>query len=329
MPIAAAPVIGSMAIKGIFKGGGLLSGLGSTAGKLKEVQQRSKSTTTEMQRMTKGAHQVRNALALIGVGGFSALLMTTPQLAGSLAKIKNNMMLIAWSVGKHLKPALEAVNTILTGIRTGDWSTVIQGVKDLGAAVGTILLGAWEKVKTAIYDALMSNKYLADFTTWIESLITAWNDGDLVGVIKIALLEPFQWLWDNGKTLFDDIVRWGKWCADELIKAFDPSKLPLIGPMIGFTQRLIDREMTGGWSQGTYGEGQVGIGSVPRTGMYKLHAGETVTMKGSTQSGGSGSSNITVDFSGANISLGGGVQLDEFANAISMKIAERQQSLSY
>jgi len=48
------PIVGSLAIRGVFKAGGLLSGLGSTSGKLKEVQQRSKSTTTEMKRMTKG-----------------------------------------------------------------------------------------------------------------------------------------------------------------------------------------------------------------------------------------------------------------------------------
>ena len=92
------PIIGSMAVKGVFQAGSLLSGLGSMGGKLKEVQQRSKSTTTEMKRMTKGAHTLRNALAAIGIGGFTALLLATPQLAGALAKIKYEMMRIAWSV---------------------------------------------------------------------------------------------------------------------------------------------------------------------------------------------------------------------------------------
>ena len=38
--------IGSMAVKAVFNGGGLLSGLAKTGDKLKEVSQRSKSTTT-------------------------------------------------------------------------------------------------------------------------------------------------------------------------------------------------------------------------------------------------------------------------------------------
>ncbi len=75
------------------------------------------------------------------------------------------------------------------------------------------------------------------------------------------------------------------------------------------------------------GSWQVG-GHVPRDGLYRMHAGETVTMKGSTPSGG-GSSNITVDFSGANINLSGGIDLDRFSEAISMKIAEKQQSITY
>ena len=321
------PIIGSMAVKGVFQAGSLLSGLGSTSGKLKEVQQRSKSTSTEMKRMTGQANMLKGALAAIGVAGFSALLMTTPQLAGALAKIKYEMQMIAWSIGKHLKPVLDSVSTILRGIRTGDWSVVIQGVKDLAEAVGTILIGAWEKVKTVVYDALMSNKYIADFITWIESLKTAWNEGDLGGLIKTALIEPFQWLWDNGKTLFDDIVRWAKWAAGEIAGSIGPAirQLPVIGPMIGVAEAGI------GFAERMHERGgrQVG-GMIGQTGMYKMHAGETVTMAGSTPSGGvGGTTDITVDFSGANINLASGIQLDQFADAISKKIAERQQLLTY
>ena len=82
------PVIGSMAVKGVFRAGGLLTGLGNTIGKLKETQMNSKSTSTEMKRMTGQSHLLAKALGLIGVTGFTALLMQTPQLAGALAKIK-------------------------------------------------------------------------------------------------------------------------------------------------------------------------------------------------------------------------------------------------
>ena len=91
-------MVGSMAIKGVFKAAGLLTGLGSTINKLKKTQMTSKSTTTEMKRMTNQTHLLRKALAMIGVAGFTNLLMQTPQLAGSLAKIKNELTQLAISI---------------------------------------------------------------------------------------------------------------------------------------------------------------------------------------------------------------------------------------
>ncbi len=185
--------IGSLAIRGVFKAGSLLSGLGKTAGKLKEVKQRGKSTTTEMKRMTGQTHLLSKAMAAIGIAGFSALLMTTPQLAGSLAKIKTEMMLLAWSVGKHLKPALDAVATILRGIRTGDWSVVKQGVKDLADSLLTLT----GKVITVVVDTIFGEgtaaKTKADFDRWLTSLEDAWEERDLPTLIKVGLWEPIKW----------------------------------------------------------------------------------------------------------------------------------------
>jgi hypothetical protein len=39
-------------------------------------------------------------------------------------------------------------------------------------------------------------------------------------------------------------------------------------------------------------------------------------------------SNVTVDFSGANINLASGVEIEQFADVVSMRIAEKQQSLT-
>jgi hypothetical protein len=320
----AIPVIGSMAVKGVFKAGSLLSGLGSTGMKLKEVQQRSKSTSTEMKRMTKQSNLLRNALAAIGVAGFSALLMTTPQLAGALAKIKYEMQMIAWSIGKHLKPALDAVSTILRGIRTGDWSTVIRGVKDLGNSI----LGLVDKVVTVTVDTIFGEGAAAqakkDFDNWISSLEKAWSDRDLPGLIEVSLWEPIQWAGEK-------IGEFQRGMMKELESERGAAKGKRHREFwVRLGETIAEFNLKGGQQivGAIKGERRVG-GYIPQTGLYKMHAGETVTMAGSTPSGVGGTTDITVDFSGANINLAGGIQLDQFADAISKKIAERQQSITY
>jgi hypothetical protein len=292
----AIPIIGSMAIKGVFQAGSLLSGLGTTSTKLKEVQQRSKSTTTEMKRMTSGANALKGALAAIGVAGFSALLLTTPQLAGSLAKIKSEMQRIAWSIGKHLKPALDAVATLVD--------------KAITVTIDTIFgEGTAEQTKK-------------DFNNWISGLETMWDTRDLPGLIKVGLWEPIAWA---GEKLAE--------FQQQQIKALQGEEGAAKGKWmrgaIWGTMETIGEFATGTPSKTEHGSYQTG-GLVPRTGMYKLHAGETVTMQGSTPGGNAGGpTEINIDFSGANINLASGIELDQFANAISNQIAERQNSLTY
>jgi hypothetical protein len=321
-----------MAVKAVFNGGGLLAGLGSTSNKLKEVQHHSKSTTTEMKRMKGGANKLKGALAAIGVGGFAALLMTTPQLAGSLAKIKYEMQRLAWSVGKHLKPSLDAVATILQGIRTGDWSTIIQGVKDLTNSVIDLIKNAGTFVIDLVFGEGTFDGLLKGFTDWIDRMWTAWQEGDLLGLIS-AMMEPVKWLQDIFVDIGEFLFNMGKNAIDNFIAGFKSAPLTTlydtiksflpagIKPLIGFGERVLEREVLGTRQLGGY---------IPQTGLYQLHAGESVTMKGSSgMNGSNGSSNITLDFSGANINLAGGIELNDFADSISKKIAEKQQSLTY
>ncbi len=316
------PIIGSMAVKGVFQAGSLLSGLGSMGGKLKEVQQRSKSTSTEMKRMTGQATVLKTALAAIGVAGFSALLMTTPQLAAALAKIKVEMQLIAWSIGKHLKPALDAVAFVLHGIRTGDWSAIQKGIADLASAVWDLVAAAGAFVLDIVFGEGAAEKVAGDFTRWLDKLNTAWAEGDVFGLMGAAI-QPVIWalerLWETGLKIGNWLkTEAGQFAIGKSIIGAMPGAEAAIG-MGGFIARAGERYLGGR---------QVG-GMVGSTGMYKMHAGETVTMAGSTPGGVGGSSNITVDFSGANINLAGGIDLDRFSEAISMKIAEKQQSLTY
>lgn len=328
------PIVGSLAIRGVFKAGSLLSGLGSTSNKLKEVKQRGKSTTTEMKRMTGQTHLLSKAMATIGVAGFSALLMTTPQLAGSLAKIKHEMTMLAWSIGKHLKPTLDAVATILRGIRTGDWSVVKHGIKDLTDSLVVLAAKAGTFVIDLVFGEGTAAKVEDDFRRWWEKLNKAYEEGNLF-VFMAAAIEPVIWalerLWDAG-------IKIGNWLKTDAGK-FATGKMAIqsipggsaLMELFGFYAR------GKGYGRGTKttsdergfgGEYQIG-GHVPRTGMYKLHAGETVTMQGSSSSTNEGPTEINLDFSGANIHLASGIELDQFAEMISNKIAERQHSLTY
>lgn len=313
--------IGSMAVKAVFNGAGLLSGLGKTSDKFKEVSQRSKSTTTEMKRMRHGAHTLRNALAAIGVGGFTALMMSAPQLAGSLAKIKYEMQQLAWSVGKHLKPALDSFATILRGIRTGDWSVVNQGIKDLANSLLTLVDKAIIVTIDTIFGEGTAEQTKTDFNNWIDSLEAAWDDRDLPTLIKVALWEPIAWA---GEKLAEFQKGMMESLEGESGAAKGARARGVIKSVIEFGESFGEMQMGD-----VHGSRQVG-GYVPQTGLYNLHAGETVTMKGSNgMSAASGVSNITLDFSGANINLASGIELNEFANQISLKIAERQNSLTY
>ena len=378
------PIIGSMAIKGIFKAGAMLAGLGKTVTGLKQVEQRSKSTSTEVKRMTGQTHLLSKAMAAIGVAGFSALLMTTPQLAGSLAKIKIEMMRIAWALGKHLKPLLDAVGTMLRAIRTGDWELFKSAARDAWNALKTMATGAYTFLKDKVYPRLVSfwneevkPAIVSAFTSawgWIKGLLPQWvidianwtynmgvaiKNGDWQGIWD-AVVEPLEWAWNKFKDTklggmitgflekikeysepikeaIETLIEW-KAVGKEIWKGIwagilegagfgsgDTTSHQVLAPRPGVSSHITVRERPT-----PLGEGQTGL-HVPRTGLYKLHEGETVTMRGSTPpgSGESGPTNITLDFSGANISLASGIELEQFADTISNRIAEKQHRLSY
>ena len=196
--------IGSMSIKGIFKGASLLGGLASTVTGLKNATRHGKSTKAEMKRMTGASNALGKSLALIGVGGFTALMMSAPQLAGALAKIKLQMQLIAWAIGKHLKPLLDSVAKILQGIRTGDWSMILEGLKDAWASIKTLAWDTWlwlKKTYSGIWDQLLGGEeakpqWVKDVENWVLELERIVVDKDWDSVWN-HIKEPFVWLWDN------------------------------------------------------------------------------------------------------------------------------------
>ena len=197
-------MVGSMAIKGIFKGAGLLGGIAKTVTGFKQGEHSGKSLKTEMGRMTKSSHALRNAMAAIGIGGFTALLMSAPQLAGALAKIKMQIKLIAWAIGKHLKPLLDAIGKILQGIRTGDWSMIMEGLKEGWIAVKDLAWKTWVFIKDTysnLWDQVLGGEeakpqWVKDVENWVLELERIVVEKDW-GAIWDLIKAPFIWMWEN------------------------------------------------------------------------------------------------------------------------------------
>lgn len=332
-----APVIASMAVKGIFKAGSLLSGLTKTAVKLKETGMRSKSTTTEMKRMTSHAKMLGSALTGISVAGFTALMMQAPQLAGSLAKIKTELKLMAYAVGAKLKPALDAVGTILRGIRTGDWTVVKQGIKDLTTALIELAAEAGEFILDVTFGEGTAEKVKTDFNNWIDGLKTAWEEGDLVGLIKGILWDPGAWLLTNSYEWGRDHL--GPAIADVLKGAWDAAEA-LYGGSFKFGQRVAERY---GGEEGIWGHvpdwahlgydkesGQVYRGSRQVGGysgqseLYNFNGGENATMGGMSSNN---PSTINIDFKGANIQAASEKDVEVLAERVGKEISLKQMGL--
>jgi len=332
--MSAVSMVGSIAIKGVFKAAGLLAGLGSTVNKLKKTQMTSKSTTTEMKRMTNQTHLLRKALAMIGVGGFSALLMQTPQLAGSLAKIKNELTQLAWSIGKHLKPSLDAVAEIIRGIRTGDWSTVKKGISDLQKSIQEFTGKTIKVILEPLIGKEKAEKVKTDFENFVDDCKKAFEAGGIWNVIGVTITEPFKWLIDNKGIIID------------VLKSIGDAAFT-----IGFGQNWKDfknwiSSFSNNGIKKNLSEASFGIEKRLFTHhnddlMVKLFRPDFdyeewnrkkgyVTMPSNIPSNNINStSNVTVDFSNANINLANGIEIDEFANIISRKIAENQTSRIY
>ena len=338
--MGAVSMVGSIAIKGVFKAAGLLAGLGSTINKLKKTQMTSKSTTTEMKRMTNQTHLLRKALAMIGVAGFTNLLMQTPQLAGSLAKIKNELTQLAWSIGKHLKPSLDAVAEILRGIRTGDWSTVKKGISDLTTSLAELGGKTIKVILEPVIGEKKADKCKTDFENFIEDIKKAYEADGLWGVVGTVITEPFLWLIDNKGIIID------------VLKSIGDAILT-----IGFGQNWKNlKNWAGNLSKNNFKTNLIDTGKgindlfnkfylvnpnpFLNKNLYK-NMYENIYSKNKTEipnetimpsnipSNVNSTSNITVDFSNANINLANGIEIDEFANIISRKIAENQTSRIY
>lgn len=104
--------VGSMAVTGKFAAGAILSGFSSIVGKMKQTGFESKNLKTEMGRMTGSMKAMAMVAGLTGASLLAMLVnavMTSPILAGSLAKLRIAFMLFGNTIAKHVKPIIEWV----------------------------------------------------------------------------------------------------------------------------------------------------------------------------------------------------------------------------
>lgn len=353
--------VGSMVVRGAFKAGSLLTGLAKTVTGLKQTESESKSTTVAMDRMRGTTKKLAGALALIGVGGFAALMMTAPQLAGALMRIKMLMKMIAWSIGRHLKPLLDAVGKILHGIRTGDWSMIISGIKDAWEAVKGLVATSIEWIK-GVYNSIWEElekrgiekpQWLIDIENWLGEIerIVKEKDWD---ALWDWIIQPFKWVWNKFmetemggmvKKILEEVQKEeatitsiGVFIGKGILKGMKEALLGPVDDLLSMKKTRDKWRFFSGGKSGGEGFGgswsepdsqQVG-GMIPTTGLYHMHAGEYVTPSGVSKShSGGGDTTINLDFSGAKFELGGGIQVQDFAKVLSEQIAEAQRDVTY
>ena len=104
--------VGSMAVTGKFAAGAILSGLSNIISKIKQTGFESKNLKTEMGRMTGSMTAMAVAAGVTGGALLSMLVgavMSSPLLAGALAKLRIAFMLFGNTIAKHVKPIIEWV----------------------------------------------------------------------------------------------------------------------------------------------------------------------------------------------------------------------------
>ena len=185
--------------------------------------------------------------------------------------------------------------------------------------------GPWEKFKEATviaFEWIVENllpPWLSDFITGIGTWID--NNSTLMETTWLKLTKDIPWDAMGGSA------------ADQFVAGFLKAAT---SPITNFFSSLGEGLRLAGdeylvTNENAFPSASTGTIAVPSTGLYKLHAGETVNPAGMSSGRGSsgGPISIVVDFSNAVINLASGIDLDTFADTISNKIAEKQAWEAY
>lgn len=334
--------VGSMEVVGVYKDAGIHRGLQQTQKDLEQTEQHSKSLATEMKRM-KGltflAATAAAALGLAFLGALSSAISSSPYLIGAITRIKTDIQLLWWQITKYLKPAFDILADAIHALRKGDW----QGFKDAMVDAWNLAIDTMKTVWNWVKDN--SPEWLVNIMNWLEDTYDTIVNYEWQGVWQ-ALEDSINWVWNNIilellpnwlSDFMEGVSNWAGSSEGVINKAFsaivEAVQWNNLGIEMakdfwdGFSSWTSIRNPDGsfkiaGDSPGS-GSWAVGTAIVPSDGMYKLHAGESITPSNSNQASPQQSS-IVLDFSGANINLANGIDLDKFADVVSRKIADTQ-----
>ena len=206
--------VGSMAVTGKFAAGAILSGIGSIIGKIKQAGFESKNLKTEMGRMTGSMKTMAMAAGITGaalLGMLVRAVMTSPILAGSLAKLRIAFMLFGNTIAKHVKPIIEWVvkaikwlharfKSLPEPIQSAIVKFIIIGGAILTLIPIVLLLIAVLKLTKIALIALKAPAVIAAIAgSTIAMMLLAAAAGIVLGILGVMLLMPvIEWFGDLG-----------------------------------------------------------------------------------------------------------------------------------
>lgn len=158
--------VGSMAVMGKFNVGGVLSGFKNIIGNMKQTGMESKNLNVSLKRMTGSMMAMSAAAGITGIALLGMLVkavMTSPLLAGALAKLRVAFMLFGNTIAKHVKPIIE-------------W--FVKGVKWLHARFKALP----DSVQSAIVKFVLIGGVILTLLPIVSLLITA------LGFVKTGLI---------------------------------------------------------------------------------------------------------------------------------------------
>ena len=207
-----------------------------------------------------------------------------------------NIFMGAWEI-------IKGIWDVIAGIFTGDWKRVWEGVK-------SIFMGAWKLIVKGV------GRVVWEILKWFWLL--PWRIWKIIIKFTANLLKGMVWLWvhrdewipkvldalkEAGKKMLEWAANIGKQIWDAILEKINQLKEWGGG---------IIRKITGGGTKNTEQTG----GFIPHTGLYKLHAGETVNQAGF-------SSNPTII-----INTAPGMDIDRLVSEVSDKISNDFESLT-
>src|SRR3990167_29318 len=171
-----------------------------------------------------------------------------------------NIFLGVWSI-------IKGIWDVITGIFTGDWARVWKGVKEIFSGVWKVIVEGLGKILLEVLKFLIMlpiklAKWAIEFIAFlVETVIWLWTHRSewipkVINALGELGIKMIEWAKDIGSKIWDAIMA-------------------KISALKDWGSDIINKVSGGKLGTPIKGQKQSG-GYIPQTGLYKLHAGETV-----------------------------------------------------